>query len=138
MEMMKKYLIGILLLGMVPLVSCQDGILNKDRKKLSTREVAVELPQNGGRFTVKKGDVIKYSRRVCGSVGTTYSVNYDKSAFKMEYLESEKDQPDVPGGDECVGTTYFEALKKGKFKIKVVHDFRGKTEKVVRYNITVK
>lgn len=138
MEMMKKYLMGVLLLGMVLLVSCQ-GILNTDRKKLSTREVAVELPQNGGHFTVKKGDVIKYSRRVCGSVGTTYSVNYDKSAFKMEYLESEKEEPYVAGGgDECVGTTYFEALKKGKFKIKVVHDFRGKTEKVVRYNITVK
>lgn len=132
------------MVGIVPLVSCQDRIPKKEieaptqEQSQPTRVVALELPQDGADFTIKKGDVIEYSRQVWGSVGETYSVNYDESAFRMENLDSKKDQSVKPGGDQSVGTTYLEALKKGKFEIEVVHKFRGKTKKVVKYNITVK
>ena len=144
MEIMKKYLIRVLIMGMAPLASCQDRIPKMENEapaqeqSQQARAVAVVLPQDGADFTVKKGDIIEYSREVWGSVGETYSVNYDDSAFRMEYLDSKEGKPVIPGGDESVGTTYLEALKKGKFEIEIVHKFRGKTKKVVKYNITVK
>lgn len=149
MKMMKKYLIGVLLLGIAPLAPCQYRITPTPERKApterkapnekeSTRVVAVVLPQDGGDFTVNKGDVIKYSRGVWGSVGKTYRVNYDESAFRREYENSNKGKQVKPGGDQGVGTTYLEALKEGEFVIEVVHMYRGETKKVVKYNITVK
>lgn len=141
---MKKYLIGALIAGLALLASCRDRIPKIDEEvpiqeeSQPARLAAVVLPQDGGDFTIKTGEVIEYSRQVWGSVGETYSVNYDESAFKMEYVDSKEGQSVTPGGDQSVGTTYLEALKKGNFEIEVEHRFRGKTRKVVKYNITVK
>lgn len=42
------------------------------------------------------------------------------------------------GGDQATKTCILEALKKGIYQIKVIHDYRGETERLITYTITVK
>jgi len=102
----------------------------------------VKLEDEDSKITIKLGSEIEYSHRVHGSVGSSYHANYDKSAFKLSY-ETKYDNPEsvamgMCGGDSAVQTCTFRALKKGTYKLKVIHEFRGDIERVITYTITVK
>lgn len=101
----------------------------------------VKLEDENSKVSIKLGNEIEYSHRVHSSVGSSYRVDYDKSAFKLSY-ETKYDNPEsvamgMCGGDSAVQTCTFRALKKGTYTIKVIHEFRGDIEKIITYTITV-
>lgn len=131
-------------IGCVFLLRSQN-IMDKLNVKNALEKVSrdvVTLDDRDSTITIHLGNEIVYSHRVHGSVGSSYRVDYDKSAFKLSY-ETKYDSPEsvamgMCGGDSAVQTCTFRALKKGAYKIKVIHEFRGDIERVITYMITVK
>lgn len=116
------------------------GGRNSEKKHESVSTIS--LGENDSKLTVNVGDQLRYSHSVHGSVGYDYKVEYDKSAFKLTH-NTEYDNPEsvamgMCGGDSAVKTCILQALKKGKYKVKVIHEFRGAVERVITYTITVK
>lgn len=75
---------------------------------------------NGGHLT--------FNGRVYGSVGIEYRIEYDKTAFQVEYnhdVLSKEDREMNEGADESFVTYVLTPLKRGIFKIYEVEGFRG-------------
>ena len=100
----------------------------------------VGLKEHDSIYIIKLGDVMQYSHSIYPSVGFYYSMEYDENAFKLSYDIKYNDRydPDKEGGDLANKTCTLKSLKKGFFKVKVIHLYRGETERIITYKIIVK
>lgn len=75
------------------------------------------------------GDHLTFKGRVHGSVGIEYRIEYDKTAFRMEYnreyVYSKEDREMNDGADEFTVTYELTPLRRGIFNIYEVEGFRG-------------
>ena len=75
------------------------------------------------------GDHLTFKGRVYGSVGIEYRIEYDKTAFQVEYnheyVLSKEDREMNEGADESFVTYVFTPLKRGIFEIYEIEGFRG-------------
>lgn len=100
----------------------------------------VGLKEHDSIYIIKLGDVMQYSHSIHPSVGFDYSMEYDEKAFNLSYDIKYDDRydPDKEGSDSANQTCTLKSLKKGFFKVKVIHLYRGKTERIITYKIIVK
>lgn len=67
------------------------------------------------------GDHLTFKGRVYGSVGIEYRIEYDKTAFQVEYnceyVYSKEDRDMLDGADDSTVTYELTPLKKGLFDI---------------------
>lgn len=139
-----KYFLALIGLGCLFTIGC-DAKVNKSEiaKAINNMKTSVVvLPDKDSKFTVKVGEKLEYTGKIHPSVGIGYTVDYDKQAFNMTYQTRYNNpgamEEGMSGGDSGSTTCVFTALKKGTYKIKVLHDFRGTTEKTVTFLIKVK
>lgn len=100
----------------------------------------VGLKEHDSIYIIKLGDVMQYSHSIYPSVGFDYSMVYDENAFKLSYDIKYDDgyDPNNDGGDSANKTYTLKSLKKGFFKVKVIHLYRGATKRIITYKIIVK
>ncbi len=88
---------------------------------------------NGGHLTFKG--------RVYGSVGIEYRIEYDKTAFRMEYnykyVDSEKERRTLCGADDSTVTYELIPLKRGIFVIFELEGFRGQETARQKHTVVV-
>ena len=88
------------------------------------------------------GEHLTFKGEVHVSVGKEYRIEYDKTAFRVEYsckylhpLESGRKM--MPGGDGKIVTYTFTPLKKGQFEIYEVEGFRDHETSRTEHTIVV-
>lgn len=88
------------------------------------------------------GEYLTFKEEVHVSVGKEYRIEYDKTAFRVEYsckylhpLESGRKM--MPGGDGKIVTYTFTPLKKGQFEIYEVEGFRDHETSRTEHTIVV-
>ena len=86
------------------------------------------------------GDHLTFKGRVHGSVGIEYRIEYDETAFQVEYnckyVHPVKEGRIMAPGADCKIATYeLTPLKRGIFKIYEVEGFRG--QETVRNKHTI-
>lgn len=88
------------------------------------------------------GEHLTFKGEVHVSVGKEYRIEYDKTAFRVEYsckylhpLESGRKM--MPGGDGKIVTYTFTPLKKGQFEIYEVEGFRDNETSRTEHTIVV-
>ena len=88
------------------------------------------------------GEHLTFKGKVHGSVGKEYRIEYDKTAFRVEYsckylhpIESGRKMK--PGGDGKIVTYEFTPLKKGQFEIYEVEGFRDYETSRTEHTIVV-
>lgn len=88
---------------------------------------------NGGHLTFKG--------TVYGSVGIEYRIEYDKTAFRMEYnykyVHSEKERRTLCGADDSTVTYELTPLKRGIFVIFELEGFRGQETARQKHTVVV-
>lgn len=84
---------------------------------------------------------LTFKGRVYGSVGTEYRIEYDKTAFRMEYnreyVYPKEDREMNDGTDEFTVTYELTPLKRGIFEIYEVEGFRGQETVKNKHTIVV-
>ena len=87
------------------------------------------------------GDHLTFNGRVYGSVGIEYRIEYDKTAFRMEYKYkyeySEEERHKLDGADDSTKIYELTPLKRGIFVIFEVEGFRGKETARKKHTIVV-
>ena len=87
------------------------------------------------------GDHLTFKGRVYGSVGIEYRIEYDKTAFRMEYnykyVHSEIERRMLCGADDSNVTYELTPLKKGLFDIYEVEGFRCQETARKKHTIVV-
>lgn len=126
-----KILAGILsLLGIT--ANGQDGL--SDSVDESQQVQQHEIDMDGGRLTL--------SGKYHGSVGITYDVECDSTAFVLRrekrYKSPWKVKARMRGGDDSTVTVTLIPQKRGVFEVYEVSGFRGTETKRVKHIITVK
>ena len=88
------------------------------------------------------GEHLTFKGEVHVSVGKEYRIDYDKTAFRVEYsckylhpLESGRKM--MPGGDGKIVTYEFTPLRKGRFEIYEVEGFRDHETSRTEHTIVV-
>ena len=88
------------------------------------------------------GEHLTFKGKVHVSVGKEYRIEYDKTAFRVEYsckylhpLESGRKMK--PGGDGKIVTYKFTPLRKGRFEIYEVEGFRDHETSRTEHTIVV-
>ena len=78
------------------------------------------------------GDQLVYKGLSHGSVGLSFVLEYDKTAFAEDrtYSYTDPDIANMPGGDEEIVICTLTALKAGRFVIKEIENFRDEEIKV--------
>ena len=86
-------------------------------------------------------DHLTFKGRVHGSVGIEYRIEYDKTAFQVEYnykfVHSEKERRTLCGADDSTVTYELTPLKKGLFDIYEVEGFRCQETARKKHTIVV-
>ena len=84
---------------------------------------------------------LTFKGRVYGSVGIEYRIEYDKTAFLVEYnckyVSSQEERYMLEGADESTATYELTPLKKGLFDIYEVEGFRGEETTRKKHTIVV-
>ena len=87
------------------------------------------------------GDHLTFKGRVYGSVGIEYRIEYDKTAFQVEYncefVHSEKERRTLCGADDFTVIYELTPLKKGLFDIYEVEGFRCQETARKKHTIVV-
>lgn len=87
------------------------------------------------------GNHLTFKGRVHGSVGIEYRIEYDKTAFRMEYnykyVHSEIERRMLCGSDNSNVTYELIPLKRGIFVIFEVEGFRGQETARKKHTIVV-
>lgn len=90
---------------------------------------------------IKKGQSVCFSGEEFGSVGTSFLMEYDESAFDVKstsvYDNPNYDDEPVCGGDSAVRIIILTAKQSGTFKVRCIKDFRGDVEGEREYTIVV-
>ena len=87
------------------------------------------------------GEHLTFKGEVHVSVGKEYRIEYDKTAFRVEYsckyFHPESGRKMKPGGDGKIVTYTFTPLKKGQFEIYEVEGFRDHETSRTEHTIVV-
>ena len=87
------------------------------------------------------GEHLTFKGEVHVSVGKEYRIEYDKTAFRVEYsckyFHPESGRKMKPGGDGKIVTYTFTPLKKGQFEIYEVEGFRNHETSRIEHTIVV-
>ena len=87
------------------------------------------------------GEHLTFKGNVHVSVGKEYRIDYDKTAFRVEYsckyFHPESGRKMKPGGDGKIVTYTFTPLKKGQFEIYEVEGFRNHETSRTEHTIVV-
>ena len=88
------------------------------------------------------GEHLTFKGRVHGSVGIEYRIEYDKTAFHVEYSckyvhPVKEGRIMAPGADRKIVTYKVTPLKKGQFEIYEVEGFRGQETARNKHTIVV-
>ena len=87
------------------------------------------------------GEHLTFKGNVHVSVGKEYRIEYDKTAFRVEYsckyFHPESGRKMKPGGDGKIVTYTFTPLKKGQFEIYEVEGFRNHETSRIEHTIVV-
>lgn len=87
------------------------------------------------------GEHLTFKGYVHVSVGKEYRIEYDKTAFRVEYsckyFHPESGRKMKPGGDGKIVTYTFTPLKKGQFEIYEVEGFRDHETSRTEHTIVV-
>lgn len=87
------------------------------------------------------GEHLTFKGRVYGSVGIEYRIEYDKTAFHVEYhckyVSSKEERDMLDGADDSTATYELTPLKRGIFKIYEVEGFRGQETARNKHTIVV-
>ena len=101
----------------------------------------IKLDNTTTEYSISTNEILSYSGEVHASVGKSYSVEYDTTAFEMQsdikYNNPESVKAGMCGGDKAVKTASFTPLKTGDYTIKVLHNFRGQTTDSTTYKISI-
>lgn len=136
-------IIGGLFIGATKLRAQDSNTIEKIENTLKQRKTKpINLPDKNSTIKIPLGSTLSYSHAVHGSVGYGYHLDYNKTEFAIDY-SYKYDNPEAVelgmcGADSAKQTCIIKPLKKGKFTIKVVHTFRGQTERIITYKIVVK
>ncbi|MCH5311609.1 MAG: hypothetical protein J1E57_06600 [Prevotella sp.] len=123
---------------------CFEKINNQKLKDvIEEMEIPPIILSEGNDFLkIKTGSVLKYSHSIHESVGYSYNVEYDNTAFEMDYSVKYGNPSAVEagmcGGDAAVKTCTFKTLKRGTYTIRIIHEFRSNIEGILNYKISVK
>ena len=87
------------------------------------------------------GEHLTFKGNIHVSVGKEYRIEYDKTAFRVEYscnyFHPESGRKMKPGGDGKIVTYTFTPLKKGQFEIYEVEGFRDHETSRTEHTIVV-
>ena len=87
------------------------------------------------------GEHLTFKGEVHVSVGKEYRIEYDKTAFRVEYsckyFHPESGRKMKPGGDGKIVTYEFTPLRKGRFEIYEVEGFRDHETSRTEHTIVV-
>lgn len=87
------------------------------------------------------GEHLTFKGEVHVSVGKEYRIEYDKTAFRVEYsckyFHPESGRKMKPGGDGKIVTYEFTPLRKGRFEIYEVEGFRNHETSRIEHTIVV-
>ncbi len=93
-------------------------------------------------FVLSKGDCLTFKSHIHGSVGLWYELDYEKVAFtesrSYQYVDSSYEGNPCPGGDKQIVEVCLTALKKGRFLITEIENFRGERTVKKIHKIRVK
>lgn len=103
--------------------------------------VEKHMEDSDGDFFFNVGDKLLYSSQVFGSVGITYKLIFDDSAFEMtevlKYKHPEEVRAGMCGADDASLLINLTCKRKGVFTVRAIHGFRGNIEKEFVHKITV-
>lgn len=120
----------------------QQRAMGKQRSEAGAKGPVVDLQQPGDSVTISLGDAVRYTGTEHRSVGTTYWMEYDPEAFRVEwkkvYEQPAKARRGEEGSDRAQLIHTLHSLKRGEFTVRAIHDFRGDTASVATYHIEVK
>lgn len=107
-----------------------------------TITISITYNQKGYASNYKlNGDHLTFKGRVYGSVGIEYRIEYDKTAFQVEYnceyVYSKEDRDMLDGADDSTVTYELTPLKKGLFDIYEVEGFRCQETARKKHTIVV-
>lgn len=100
------------------------------------------LPDRNATMAVRLGKVLEYRAEIYPSVGLNYYAEYDKDAFDVTrnivYDRPKDVEAGMCGSDSGVCYTFLKTLKKGRYTLRIVHDYRGNVQRTVDFKIKVK
>lgn len=101
----------------------------------------INLDNTSKEHQISINNKLSYSGEIHASVGKSYNVEYDTTAFDMQsdikYNNPESVKSGICGGDRAVKTVTFTPLKPGDYTIKVLHYFRGQTTDSLTFKVTI-
>lgn len=117
-------------------------LCGKDRSLTLISKETLQISKKVTQTIKLDGEHLTFKGNVHVSVGKEYRIEYDKTAFRVEYsckylhpLESGRKM--MPGGDGKIVTYEFTPLKKGRFEIYEVEGFRDHETSRTEHTIVV-
>ena len=117
-------------------------LCGKDRSLTLISKETLQISKKVTQTIKLDGEHLTFKGEVHVSVGKEYRIEYDKTAFRVEYsckylhpLESVRKM--VPGGDGKIVTYEFTPLRKGRFEIYEVEGFRDHETSRTEHTIVV-
>lgn len=145
--MLTIFAIFILLFALPGLILFRVLQVNKsgrvyDVRWQSAQPTGLLLPDRNATMAVRLGKVLEYRAEIYPSVGLNYYAEYDKDAFDITrnvvYDRPNDVEAGMCGSDSGVCYTFFKTLKKGRYTLRIVHDYRGNVQRTVDFKIKVK
>ena len=117
-------------------------LCGKDRSLTLISKETLQISKKVTQTIKLDGEHLTFKGEVHVSVGKEYRIDYDKTAFRVEYsckylhpLESGRKM--MPGGDGKIVTYEFTPLRKGRFEIYEVEGFRDHETSRTEHTIVV-
>ena len=119
-----------------------EELSGEDRSFILINKETLHISKKVTQIIKLNSEHLTFKGNVHVSVGKEYRIEYDKTAFRVEYsckylhpLESGRKM--VPGGDGKIVTYKFTPLKKGRFEIYEVEGFRDHETSRTEHTIDV-
>ena len=117
-------------------------LCGKDRSLTLISKETLQISKKVTQTIKLDGEHLTFKGEFHVSVGKEYRIEYDKTAFRVEYsckylhpLESGRKM--MPGGDGKIVTYEFTPLRKGRFEIYEVEGFRNHETSRIEHTIVV-
>ena len=116
-------------------------LCGKDRSLTLISKETLQIRKKVTQTIKLDGEHLTFKGNVHVSVGKEYRIEYDKTAFRVEYsckyFHPESGRKMKPGGDGKIVTYTFTPLKKGQFEIYEVEGFRDHETSRTEHTIVV-
>ena len=116
-------------------------LCGEDRSLTLTNKETLHISKKVTQTIKLDGEHLTFKGNVHVSVGKEYRIEYDKTAFRVEYsckyFHPESGRKMKPGGDGKIVTYTFTPLKKGQFEIYEVEGFRDHETSRTEHTIVV-